>query len=250
MISKLKKFINFFDDDTLYASASLSFFTIFSILPLLALFIMVVSSMPLFSSDADVLMLYIMDYINPTHSTQLASVVSEFLSNSKDLESLGIFYLLFVFTMFFKDYEYTVNKIYNVKSRSIYRLFFTYLGFLILIPVLFFISVLLSTLSMVTINTHIASFIFIWILFVVLFILSANTKISFVSAYISSFVTLAMLSITKLLFGYYVIANTAYMTIYGSFSIALFFFLWIYISWIIYLYGIKLCMILNKVENK
>ena len=214
-------------------------------MPLIALFIVVLTNFPIFSQNTDVLTLYIFDYINPTHSEELATQLSGFLSNTKELGNIGIFYLLFVFTMFFKDYEYIVNRIYNVPTRALYKLFFMYLGFLILIPILFIISVFLSALSTITLNSYLASFIFIWILFIVLFILSANKKISFTSAYISSFVTLMTLSITKKAFIYYVIMNTTYATIYGSFSIALFFFLWIYISWIIYLYGIKFCAFLN-----
>jgi membrane protein len=248
-LNRLKVFLNFFDNETLYYSASLSFFTIFSILPLLALFIVVLSTMPLFTKDTDILMLYILDYINPTHSIRLASVLDKFLSNTKDLGSIGMFYLLFVFTIFFKDYEYIVNKIFNVKARSVYKLFFTYLAFLILVPVLFIVSIFVSTHSSLTINSHIATFIFIWMLFVILFTISANTKISFRSAYLSSFVTLAILSLTKYFFSYYVLVNTTYATIYGSFSIVLFFFLWIYVSWIIYLYGIKFCALLNKKES-
>ena len=90
------------------------------------------------------------------------------------------------------------------------------------------------------------TFLFIWILFTVLFILSANTHVSFKASMSASFITLIVLSITKSLFGYYVISNTTYATIYGSFSVALFFFLWIYVSWNIYLYGTKLCVIINK----
>ncbi|MFC2748099.1 MAG: YhjD/YihY/BrkB family envelope integrity protein, partial [Campylobacter concisus] len=34
--------------------------------------------------------------------------------------------------------------------------------------------------------------------------------------------------------------------VYGSFSAVLFFFVWIYISWIIFLYGLKLCAYLSN----
>ncbi|MCG3717085.1 YihY/virulence factor BrkB family protein, partial [Aliarcobacter butzleri] len=49
------------------------------------------------------------------------------------------------------------------------------------------------------------------------------------------------LSISKNLFIYYVIYNKTYTTIYGSLATLLFTFFWIYVSWIIYLYGIKMC---------
>jgi len=41
------------------------------------------------------------------------------------------------------------------------------------------------------------------------------------------------------------VANSAY----GSLSILLFFFLWIYISWAIFLYGLKFCYILDREDN-
>lgn len=248
-MSSLKKLFYFFNDETPYYAASLSFFTIFSILPLLALLIVIISSTPTFALYLDTVMLYLLDFINPTHSSTLAKQINNFLVNTDKLGSIGIFYLLFVFTMFFKDYEHVINKIYKVKPRATYKLFFLYLSFLIFIPVLLFVFIFISTLSSFTDFTfsgEIFSFLFVWIMFLILFFLSANTKIKLRAALISSFLTLVTLSITKSLFGYYVISNTTYKTIYGSFSVVLFFFLWIYVSWSIYLYGTKICSILNK----
>jgi len=246
----LKKVFNFFSDETPYYAASLSFFTIFSIFPLLALLIVVVSSMPMFSQYLDSMMLYIFDFINPTHSESFAKSISGFLANTNKLGNIGLVYLVFVFTMFFKDYEYIVNKIYGTPVRPIYKLFFLYLGFMIFIPILFLAFIFVSTTTKFSFSIYIFTFIFIWILFIILFMLSANTKVKVLSAAIGSFFTLVTLSITKSLFGYYVAANTTYNTIYGSFSVALFFFLWIYVSWSIYLYGTKLCSIINKGQIK
>lgn len=245
-MDKLKKVFHFFNDETPYYAASLSFFTIFSILPLLALLIVVVSSLPVFAEHLDSMMLYILDFINPTHSLSLTKSIQSFLTNTDKLGNIGIFYLFFVFTMFFKDYEYIINKIYGTPSRAVFKLFFMYLGFLILLPILFLLFILISTVAQFSFSVHIFTFIFIWLIFIILFTLSANTSVSFMASSISSLLTLIVLSITKSLFGYYVISNTTYATIYGSFSVALFFFLWIYISWNIYLYGTKLCSIINK----
>ncbi|RUM45870.1 MAG: hypothetical protein DSY46_01585 [Hydrogenimonas sp.] len=55
--------------------------------------------------------------------------------------------------------------------------------------------------------------------------------------------------IGKNIFIYYTVHNKTYTTIYGSFSTLLFFMLWIYISWIIFLYGQKLCYLLNQVDQ-
>lgn len=250
MKEKFLKIVDFFNDDTPYYAASLSFFTIFSILPLLALMIVVISSTPTFANHLDLIMMYILDFINPTHSETLSNFLNDFLANTNKLGNIGIFYLLFVFTLFFKDYEYVVNKIYGTKTRAVYKLFFMYLGFLILIPLLLVIFLFISTITQITFSAHFVIFSFIWILFIILFLMSANTKVNFRSAAMSSLVTLVFLSITKNLFGYYVQYNTTYATIYGSFSVILFFFLWIYVSWNIYLYGTKFCNYLNQGHEK
>jgi membrane protein len=242
----IKKIINFFDDDIPYHAASLSFFTIFSILPLLALLIVVISKLPAYQDYSDLITQYILDFINPTHSQTLANSLTHFLSNADKLGSIGLFYLLFVFTMFFRDYEYIVNKIYNTKARAVYKVFILYFSFLIMIPVIFISFVFISTFMDITLSQNFFIFLFIWLVFIILFLLSANKKISLKAAAISSFITLSVLSITKSLFGYYVTVNTTYATIYGSFSVVLFFFLWIYISWNIYLYGTKICSLINK----
>ena len=90
----------------------------------------------------------------------------------------------------------------------------------------------------------------VWLLFLVMYFVSAKTKIHLKSALIASFVGSSVWYLSKILFVYYVSYNKTYLSIYGSFSILLFFFLWIYFSWYIYLYGLKLCFLLNEEETQ
>jgi len=251
VFNNLKNIVKYFDDDILYYSASLSFFTIFSFLPILALIVVIMSSYPLFSHSIDMLMLYTTDFINPVHSVQVTNGISDFLSNIDKLGYLGLFYLIFVWTMFLKDYDHIVNKIHKTKKRSLIPLIFLYLSFLLLIPIslvaLNFISTFISNyLIQMMINS-----LFGFIIFTILFKISINKPISLRAAAISSFLTISLLKITQSIFIYYILYNTTYFTLYGTFSIILFLFLWIYISWSIYLFGIKLCYLLNlRYENE
>ncbi len=249
MWEKIKKIYDFIDGDIPYYSASLSFFTIFSLLPLIALLIAMVSYLPIFETYSDPIKKYIFEFINPTHSEQLISFLENFLANTNQLGNIGIIYLLFVFLMFFRDYEYTVNKIYNATPRPLYKVFIFYLGFFVTVPILYFALSIAKNFLEFSYSHTFFLFLFGWILFAFLFFISANTKLRFQSIALSSLVTLIALSITKTIFSYYVSLNTTYASIYGSFSIILFFFLWIYISWNIYLYGTKLCALLNKDLN-
>mgnify|MGYP003480881020 FL=1 len=159
--------------------------------------------------------------------------------------------MLFVFIMFIKDYEYIVNKIHKTKRKSIQFSFIFYSIFMAILPLIFAFSNIIMSFYESNFFKEILSYIFSWIIFFALFKLTVNKHIDNKAALISSFITLMILSITKNLFIYYVIYNKTYSTIYGSLSTLLFTFFWIYISWIIYLYGIKMCHKLNvQVERK
>lgn len=241
----LKVLDSFFNDDTTYYAASLSFFTIFSILPIIALLIAIISSLDIIQNYSDIFIKYTFDILNPTHSEDFIKTFQNYISNSNKLGWLGILYMLFVFIMFFKDYEYIVNKIHNAKRKPLLQSFFFYLFFLVTLPLM------LATLNIVlsfynnTFFNWLISFSFAWLIFFGLFKLSVNRHINTKAAAISSLFTLIILSITKNLFIYYVVYNKTYATIYGSLAILLFSFFWIYISWVIYLYGIKMCHKLN-----
>jgi len=247
--SLVKKTLNlldsFFNDDTTYYAASLSFFTIFSILPIIALLIAIVSNFQEFDNYLEIFTSYIIDIINPTHSEDIINFLKNYISNSNQLGTIGTIYMLFVFIMFFKDYEYIVNKIHKTKRKSIHISFIFYSIFLVLIPIMFLaLNIIISFYNNTIFNTFI-SYIFSWLIFYSLFKLSVNRRINNKAALVSSLITLISLSITKNLFIYYVIYNKTYNTIYGSLATLLFTFFWIYISWIIYLYGIKMCHKLN-----
>ncbi|MDY0052028.1 MAG: YihY family inner membrane protein, partial [Aliarcobacter sp.] len=180
-----------------------------------------------------------------THSSEIIDALKNYISNSNKLGLLGTIYMLFVFIMFFKDYEYIVNKIHKAKRKAIHISFLFYSVYLIVLPILFIALNIVMSLYNNNILNNIFSYVFAWLIFYSLFKLSVNKTIDNKAALISSFITLLVLSITKNLFIYYVVYNKTYTTIYGSLATLLFTFFWIYISWIIYLYGIKMCHKLN-----
>lgn len=239
---------SFFNDDTTYYAASLSFFTIFSILPIFTLIIAIISSLDQFAEYLELFTLYMLELLNPTHSENFIKMFKGYISNADKLGWIGIFYTLFVFTMFFKDYEYIVNKIHKTKRKSIHASFFFYLSFIVILPIVFTAYILLTSFYNNTIFDYLLTLVFAWTIIFSLFKLTVNRYITMKAAVYSSLSTLIILSITKNLFVYYVLYNQTYTTLYGSMATLLFTFLWIYVSWIIYLYGIKMCHRMNIQE--
>jgi membrane protein len=249
MKNKLKYTIEFLNDDTLYFAASLSFFTIFSLIPILALLIVIMSTTPLFASQIDILMTTIYNFINPTHSEQIVSIVTSALVNIDNLGTIGIVYLLFVFIIFVKDYEHIVSTIHKTKKRLFINMLILYISFLIIIPFSFAIFTLVTSYLANNFFLDIFKFLVSILIITILFKISINKYVSLKASVIASVITVVILKITQVLFVYYIFYNTTYGTIYGTFSIVLFMFLWIYCFWIVYLYGVKIVYKLNS-RNK
>ena len=249
MKNKIKYIIEFFNDDTMYFAASLSFFTIFSLLPIIALLIAVMSSTVYFESQIVTLMNYLYDFINPTHSQQVVNTIQNALENINSLGNIGLVYLLFIFTMFFKDYEYIISKIHKTKKRSFWATFLLYISFLLIIPMMLVLITFIMSYFKNEILIFILNFILAVLFFTFIFKISVNKYVDIKASFIASLITVIALKLTQALFVYYIAYNTTYTTIYGTLSAMLFVFLWIYISWIVYLYGVKISHRLNIKEK-
>lgn len=237
--TKISQLISkFFEDDTTYFAASLSFYTIFALFPILALLVAVFSATPFFAYNLDVFLSCIFNILNPANSEQFENLAKEFLHGTENLGTIGIVYSIFVFTMFFKDYERVVNKICKTKTTGFYKSIFFYIGFIIFAPFVFAIFIFTISFANSTILVNFITFIFAWILLVIIFKISIHRQIYTRAVLVGTFFTLLFLSLSQNLFLQYATLNSTYGTIYGSFSVVMLFFLWIYINWTIYLYGI------------
>jgi len=245
-----------FDDKIGHYASSLSWSTLFSIIPLLVIMLWVFTTLPLFDTVLEKIESLIFSNLLPTDSKEAMAYINTFMENSNKLGYVGAFYVTFAAVMFFKNYDYIVNDIFSTPSRSILQAVRTYLLLLLVIPALMGASFYLSTFiqgyldkNSITSNIHIFYFLpylIVWMVFYVLYQMSANTSITISSAMISSFITSLVWYLSKNAFIFYVLHNKTYESVYGSISILLFFFLWIYISWAIFLHGLKFCDLLNR----
>lgn len=247
------------DDKIGYYASSLSWSTLFSIIPLLVISLWIFTTLPLFESAYERVESLILSNLLPTQSKELMQHINTFMENSNQLGYVGAFYVTFAAVMFFKTYDYIVNDIFTAPSRSIKSALKTYLLILLIIPVMMGASFYLSSFiqgyldkNSITSSIHIFYFLpylIVWMVFYVLYQMSANAPISVSSAMISSFITSLIWYLSKSAFLFYVLHNKTYASVYGSISTLLFFFLWIYISWAIFLHGLKFCALLNKKEE-
>ena len=252
-------FKDLFDDKLGHYASSLSWSTLFSLIPLLVILLSIFTSMPLFESVYSKIEKLIFSNLVPTDSKIVMEYINNFVASTDKLGYIGAVYVTFAVFMFFKNYDYIVNDIFETPSRTLWEAFKTYTLLLLIIPVLLGSSFYLSTFiqsyldkNTVTSMIHIYSFLpylIVWMMFYIAYQLSANIHIDFHAALISSFIASLIWYLGKSAFIFYVLHNKTYTSIYGSIATLLFFFLWIYISWAIFIHGLKFCDLLNRDEE-
>ena len=241
---------------TLFA-ASLSFYTIFSFIPLLLITMTLMTSLDSFSVYYKRIESFLFENLMPVNSQIVIEHLNNFLQNSAEMSKMSLVMLFVSSLFFFKNYEFIANRMFHAPQRNFLGSVGVYLMMLIITPIslgsAFFITSYVASLMATNTLTDsvnilpLIPYLIIWTLFFILYKLSVNTKIHTKPALISSLIISIVFSVAKNSFIYYVVLNQSYTTIYGSFATLLFLFLWIYASWVIFIYGLKLCYLLNRV---
>lgn len=243
----LRKFINeLFDDKVSFYASSLSWNTIFSIIPLLAIALAIFTALPIFDELYGALQKILFDALVPTNSKIIIDSLSSFLQNTQSLGLVGFIYVIIAVTLFFKNYDHIINDIYETPKRSFLKTLGIYALFFLLLPLIVYLSFWISLVGDFSpLLEYIISFLLTWFTFAIAFWLSPNRPIAALAALISSFITALLWYVSKSLFLFYILQNQTYTTLYGSIATILFFFLWIYLSWAIFLHGARFCHLLD-----
>jgi membrane protein len=250
----------FIDKELTLFAASLSFYTIFTIIPLLMIVMALITSLPNFSDHYETIKTFIFSNLMPVNSGAMMGYIDGFLQNSVKMGVIGFASVIVASLLFFQNFEYIINRIFHAQQRTIWESVTTYWTLITLTPIALGVSFYISTELALIVNESglsgwiniikIFPYIIVWALFFLIYQIAANVKIEPKASLIASFITSTIFSIAKSSFIYYVVYNKTYSTIYGSFAMVIFIFLWIYISWIIFIYGMKLCYILHRIYEE
>ncbi|EMI4815952.1 YihY/virulence factor BrkB family protein [Campylobacter upsaliensis] len=244
------------DKEILNYSASLSFYSILSLIPILFVCFSVFTQIPSFEAHYERAKSVIFTFLIPAQQDLVASYLDTFLKNSVNLGIMGLIAMAFTSLAFFSGYDFVINRITQNEPKGLWASISSYWTLLTLVPLGLGLSFYVSSLIQKTLDDYhigfnffeILPFVIIWALFFISYSSSLH-QISLKNLALTSFCAGAIWYAGKNLFVYYVVYNKTYASVYGSFSTILFFFIWIYISWVIYLYGLKICFFLNENER-
>jgi len=230
-------------------AAAMSFYTVFSLVPIVLIILSIFSNSPFFSEFYAKFEHFIASNLLPTNQELITKYLKDFLANSSKMGFIGGIYILIASILFFDNYEDIISKVFNQPKRNLWEKIKLYWTMITLFPMLFAFAIFLSIKFQFFLNKSeftswinlikIVPFIIIWLTFFLSYkftLMGERTK----SVLIASLVVTVFFFILKNLFIYYVLINKTYKTIYGSISLLMFLFLWIYINWIIYIAGMYL----------
>ena len=188
---------------------------------------------------------------------EITSRILEFVENVKVgvLGSIGLALLIYTVISLLSKIEASFNYIWQVpRARSLGQRFSEYLSVLLIGPVLVF-SALGLTASMMNVSLlqelaavqPIGIVIQYWVklvpyllvigAFSFIYLFMPNTRVQFTAALTGGVVAGVLWQTTGWVFGAIVVGSTKYTAIYSSFAILIVFMIWLFLSWLILLFG-------------
>lgn len=231
-------------------AAALTYTTLFALVPMMTVSYVILSVMPALQDIGTQIETVIFDSFLPDTGGQIKDHLSQFSEQAKQLTVPGILMLFLTALMMLKTIEATFNDIWGVeKSRRGISSFLLYWGVLSLGPLLAGAGLMLSTyLLSVTVMPDEQALeavkpLMKWIPFFLttaalclIYVAVPNTRVRLGHALIGAFIASLCFELAKTAFTY-LVAKSSFAVIYGAFASVPLFLLWIYLCWMIVLFG-------------
>lgn len=246
--------------NTVVRSAALTFFTLMSLVPILALAFGVIKGFGLEGALEE----YLFERYSENSDTireVLGFVNNVLVRTSGGIVAVsGLAVLVWAAVRVFGNVENAFNTIWEVKkTRSISRRASTYAAVIFVMPLLtVLLTVVLSYVRRLIANYSsipfsvlyaIGTFMVLWIIFALAYKVIPNTKVRFRAAAVASFIAAVAFSIFQLVYVALQSGVSSYNIIYGSFAAVPLFLLWLQISWQIVLFGAELSFSYQNVDS-
>lgn len=233
---------------TVVRCAALTFYTLISIVPILAVVFAIVKGFGIL--DGLIANLYgifpqqpeIVDYVIEFADRALANTQSGVVA------AVGVVLLFWAVIRVFGSIESAFNNIWEVSStRSLARKYSDYIAVIVVAPILWAAASGIGTYTQGLIDigdtrwlgiaSRMTSLVVIWVMFAFLYYVIPNTTVRFGSALTAGIVAGTAFMLFQWGYVYLQRMMTSYNAIYGSFAALPLFLLWVQYSWTILLFG-------------
>ncbi|WP_420841729.1 YhjD/YihY/BrkB family envelope integrity protein [Desulfolutivibrio sulfoxidireducens] len=256
---------SFFRDRCLMQASALSFATVLSIVPFLAVAFAVTKGLGLY--DAPQVRSLLLGLA--AGQAEVADAVLQYIQNTnvKALGVVGTAFLLVTAVSLVGTIESALNAVWKASTdRGFRRRFVNYVTLILVCPVFLFAAfgataglrnmTLVRWLLEFTLVSRayllflsLLPYLMIWMAFFLLYMFLPNTRVRFSSAALSAILAGTLWQMTQKLYIEYQAAATGYNAVYGSFAQIPLLFVWLYVSWVIVLAGAEVGHALQRYRD-
>ena len=250
-----------FGEDRLFdEAASLSYTSLLSMVPLLAVVFGVASAFPVFQQWSDQLQAFVFENFVPASGEQVQVYLEGFLSSVSKLTLPGMLVLIVTALLLMVRIERAFNLIWRVPTaRSTRNRVIMYWAVLTLGPLALGATVALSAqpvFEQVAVGAANSSlwrqmgiFVLTWLAFTLMFLLVPNRRVPILHALTGAFLSAVLFGVAKEAFVAFV-AKASFNVIYGTLAAIPIFLFWLYLVWIVILLGASLAASLTTFKDR
>ncbi|MFA6409144.1 MAG: YihY family inner membrane protein [Gammaproteobacteria bacterium] len=227
-------------------AASLAYTTLLSLVPLLTVSFSVLSAFPVFKGLSAKMQGFIFQNFVSGAAETVQQHLQEFVEQTAKLPVLGLLVLVSTAVFLVFSMEQAFNEIWQVKKRrKDIPAFLIYWGVITFVPILVAIGITLSTYFFgpmfspkVALLNFIEPYFVAYLAFTLLYIALPNCKVQLKYALIAAIPSSLLFELAKFGFTFYIAAFPTYKLIYGALATVPIFLIWLYITWLIILFGV------------
>lgn len=238
----IRAFEEFFNDKCILRAGSLAYASLLAMVPVTAIFFFFMTKFDAFGDIQIKVEDLLFNNIAPAWTDVIRQYITEYTQNINLLGAFG-FITLFVMAIFlFITIEHTINDIWHAKQRrpflSKFIAFWTVLTFPpFLVFVSSYVAAKMSSQEIDVFSLRFLPYFLNWFAFWFAYQYIPYTQVRFRAAFIGAVVSGTLWQLAKGGFNWYIIHMTAFDKIYGSLGAVPVFLLWLYLTWLIVLFG-------------
>lgn len=248
-------------DGAFNMASSLSYSSLLSLVPLLAIGLAILAAFPVFDQVRDELQANVFRAVVPEVGEQVQRYVGAYVKNAGKLTAAGVVGLATSAIMVLVAIESSLNRIFRVATaRTTISRVLVYWTALTLGPLLlgasFSISAWLYAASDIAsqarlggitrLLTHIAPTGLLMLTFGLMYLAVPNRRVQVADAMTGGVAAGIAFAVLRWVFSLYVVNAKSYQSIYGAVALVPIFLFWMYVSWMVVLFGAELAAALPE----
>jgi len=255
---------NFVKNKCALRASSLTFLTLMSVVPLVALLLGIARG---FNFEEMLREKLVESFVG---QEQVAEWILSFADTALKVAAggvitgIGVGMLFFTALKLLANIESSFNDIWGIKQgRSMLRKLSDYITLLLLCPVFAIVLLGINTLGMASIKdvswlpgkgylldaiSFVSPFVLSWVMFFFLYLFIPNTRVKPKAAFAGAILTGTLLIFAQYIYMFLQTILTSYNKVYGSFAALPFFLLWLQASWTLILLGAQFAFAVQNVN--